>query len=148
MNHEESIPSTVDRSGAGSPERFVERLNRQLRKIGIVVERTPAKTRPSGGPLCFRMSGVSYRDWLAQASIAYETLPYRLSMPTEPNYCHDCTPAFKEDMEALGACIFPNTRFEEVKELGESVVVGISRGPEVAPESYDVYAGILDRRTT
>lgn len=132
----------------GSPERFVDRLNRQLRKIGIVVEGMPVKTRPSGGPPCFRAVGTNYQEWLAQASLAYETLPYRLSLPAEPNYCHDCTPEFKAEMMRLKACLFPDVTFESTKEFGESVTVGMSRSPDVAPEVYPVYADILDKRRT
>jgi hypothetical protein len=130
----------------GSPERFVERLNRQLRKIGIVVEGMPVKTRPSGGPPCFRAADTNYQDWLAQASLSFENLPYRLSMPAEPNYCHDCTKGFKRDMVAVGACLFPSVTFEKTKELGESVRVGMSRSPDVAPEVYPVYDSIIDKR--
>lgn len=130
----------------GSPERFVDRLNRQLRKIGVVVEGMPVKTRPSGGPPCFRAADTNYQDWLAQASVAYETLPYRLSLPAEPNYCHDCTKPFKREMVALGACLFPDVTFEKVKEFGEPTVVGVSHSPDVAPEVYPVYDLIIDKR--
>jgi hypothetical protein len=122
----------------------VERLNRQLRKIGVTVE-GPVKTRPSGGPPCFRMSEVPYQDWLTQASLTNE-LPYRLSMPAEPNYCHDCTPEFKREMVAAKACLFPNVTFEIVKELGESDLIGMSRSPEVAPDSYPVYSELINKR--
>lgn len=104
------------------------------------------KTRPSGGPPCYRAADTNYQDWLSQASLAYETLPYRLSMPAEPNYCHDCTKGFKKDMVAIGACLFPDVTFEKIKDLGEPVVVGVSRGPEVAPESYPVYDALTDKR--
>ena len=148
MKHEPSVPPAVDRSGVGSPERFVERLNRQLRKIGIVVEKLPVKTRPSGGPPCFRMSDTSYQDYLTQASVAFETLPYRLDMPAEPNYCHDCTKEFKADMVRLNACIFPGTKFEEIKEFGEPTVVGVSHSPDVAPDQYPVYSDLIANRRT
>jgi hypothetical protein len=126
----------------------VERLNRQLRKIGIVAEKLPVKTRPNGGPPCYRMCDTPYKDWLSQASVAFETLPYRLDMPAEPNYCHDCTAGFKARMVERKACIFPDTKFEEIKEFGEATVVGVSHSPEVAPEDYPVYSDITANRRT
>ena len=123
----------------------MERLNQQLQSIGVVVEEMPVKTRPGGGPPCFRVAGTSYKDWLAQASVAPE-LPYRLSMPAEPNYCRDCTKEFQAEMTGVNACLFPNVTFESVKELGESDVVGMSRGPGVAPEEYPLYPLLSDRR--
>lgn len=146
MDHAKSVPAGLDRSGPGSPEAFTERLNKQLRDVGIVVEEMPVKTRPSGGPPCYRVAGTSYRDWLAQASVAPE-VPYRLSMPAEPNYCRDCTKQFQTEMVAVGACLFPNVTFESVKELGEVDVVGMSRSPGVAPEEYPVYSDLSNRRT-
>lgn len=146
--HDDSLPSEIDRSGMGSPEALIDRLNRQLRKVGVVVESLPVKTRPSGGPPCFRVAGASYREWLAQASRSPETLPYRLDMPMEPNYCYDCTPEFKAQMERAHACIFPHTRFEPTKEFGEPVLPGVSRSPEVAPDQYPVYDGIVNKRRT
>jgi hypothetical protein len=146
LDHEKSIASEPELPGAGSPEKFMERLNRQLRRIGLVVEELPVKTRPSGGPPCFRAAGASYKDWLAQASVSYETVPYRLSMPAEPNYCHDCHRAFRDEMIADGTCLFPNTRFEVVKELGEPDTVGMCRSPDVAPDQYPLYDVILNRR--
>jgi hypothetical protein len=145
LNHDDSVAPGVDRLGAGSPERLIERLNRQLKKIGVVVQHT-AKLAPNAGPPCFRVAGASYYEWMAQASMAYETLPYRLSRPEEPNYCHDCTPAFKAEMLAVKACLFPNVTFETAKEFGESVTVGMSRSPDVAPEVYPVYDLIIDKR--
>lgn len=124
----------------------MERLHRQLRKIGVIVEGLPVKTRPTGGPPCFRHTETSYKDWLAQASISYETVPYRLSMPAEPNYCRDCIAPFKAEMQGIGACIFPEVKFEPTKEFGESVVVGICRAPEVDPVTYGVYADLTDKR--
>lgn len=123
----------------------MERLNRQLRKIGVVVEEMPVKTRPSGGPPCYRKAGTSYRDWLAQASTTTE-LPYRLSMPAEPNYCHDCTAQFQREMTAVGACLFPAVTFEPNKELGEVDIVGMSRNESVAPDAYPVYADLIKLR--
>jgi len=35
-----------------------------------------------------------------------------------------------------------------VKEFGEPVVVGMSRSPEVAPETYSVYAELVNKRRT
>lgn len=140
MDHKKILPSEVDRPGSGSPERFVERLNRQLRKIGIKVETLPKKSSPAGGPPCFRMVGASYRAWLEQASVSYETVPYRLTMPAEPNYCRDCTPTFHREMVAVKACIFPDTVFEEAKVLGEPEIVGAERSQTVAPQSYPMYA--------
>lgn len=145
MDHESIVPPGLDRSGLGTPESFIARLNQRLRKIGIVVEKLAVKTRPNGGPPCFRLAETSYPDWLAQSSLTFE-MPYRLSMPAEPNYCHDCTPAFKAEMVALRACIFPDVTFEQVKELGESDIAGMSRGPQIAPADYPVYDGIVNKR--
>jgi hypothetical protein len=146
LDHKTSIPPGIDRSGLGSPERFIDRLNRQLRKIGVVVEKLPVKTRPSGGPPCFRVSGVSYKDWLTQASIAPETIPYRMTMPPEPNYCYDCTPTFKAEMQSVSACLFPDTRFEKVKEFDEVSIAGVGRNLDVAPDFYAVYSDLLTKR--
>ncbi len=122
----------------------MDRLNRKLRAVGIVVEGAQVKTRPSGGPPCFRLGGASYKDWLSQASVEFDTLPYRLSMPAEPNYCRDCTPAFKAQMLKINACIFPSVTFEEVDELGERALVGMSRNPDVAPSYFEWYARLAD----
>lgn len=124
----------------------MDRLNRKLRTIGVAVEGAPVKTRPSGGPPCFRLGGASYKDWLTQASIEFDTLPYRLSMPAEPNYCYDCTPAFKAQMLKINACIFPDVTFERTEELGESVLVGMDRNPSVAPDYYEWYASLTLKR--
>lgn len=141
MKHAANV-SPLDESTAGSPDKFISLLNRQLKSIGVVVEKAEVKTRASGGPPCFRMAGTSYPDWLAQASVAPETLPYRLSMPAEPNYCNDCTPEFKAQMRLQNACLFPNVVFEEVDEIGEQVLVGVSRNRDVAPDSYTLYSEI------
>lgn len=125
----------------------MDRLNRKLRSVGVVVEGAAVKTRPSGGPPCFRLGGASYKDWLAQASVEFDMLPYRLSMPAEPNYCYDCTPAFKAEMQAKKACLFPDVTFEEVDEIGEQALVGVSRNGDVAPDTYPMYSEISkDRR--
>lgn len=144
--HDDSVPSEVDKSGLGNPEALIERLNRQLRAVGIRIEREPVKTRPSGGPPCFRAAGANYREWLAQASLSYDTLPYRLDMPAEPNYCHDCVAGFKAEMLRINACIFPHVDFETIKDLGEPAVVGVSRSPEVAPDEYPVYDSLVHKR--
>jgi hypothetical protein len=81
---------------------------------------------------------VPFDTWLSSASLLGATVPYRYDMPAEPNYCWDCTPAFKREAMAAGTCRFPNTRFErtqtvirdEQKKIIEIEVVGISRSKQ------------------
>jgi hypothetical protein len=129
--HAGSIASTE----AVTPARFMARLRHELDRRGISHGTLPRLTAPGETPPCFKLSGANYDQWLATASLLGATVPYRYDMPGEPNYCWDCTSAFKGKAKAAGVCRFPGTRFERVqtvirdeqKKVIEVEIVGISR---------------------
>jgi hypothetical protein len=125
---------------AASPLRFYARLRHELELRGIDYDRLPKLTPEGESPPCFESVGTPFEAWLASASLLGATVPYRFDMPAEPNYCHDCTAAHKQKAQAVGVCLFPNTRFERVQTVvrddeGKNIeveIVGISRSKTVA----------------
>lgn len=130
-NRGESIASTE----AVTAERFYARLDHELQRRGVDLDKLERLTPPGGTPPCFKLAGTNYDVWLASASLLGATVPYRYDMPAEPNYCWDCGPAFKGKAKKAGVCRFPGTRFERVqtvirdehRKVVEVEIVGISR---------------------
>jgi hypothetical protein len=126
---------------------FRVKLRGNLAKMGIDMERLDYRTEPGRSPPCFEIRGASYRDWEdtahAAACASNElSIPIRLDLPAEPNYCHDCTADFKNRALKTGSCLFPNTKFEVRTALGEKETVGVSRSRETPPERHIVYQNI------
>jgi hypothetical protein len=121
----------------GNPETFFQKLDERLAAVGIDYKQLDSKTDMTSPPPCFVRNRTSYTEWLRFASTG--KVPLRMDMPGEPNYCHDCTPEFKIQSMRDGSCLFPNTRFEHRKELDERTTCGVSRSPDVPPESYVIY---------
>ena len=141
--HAQESPSE-DTSIAGTtavtPERFYARLRLELSKRGISYDDLPKITKEGEAPACYTAVNVPFDTWLSSASLLGATVPYRYDMPAEPNYCWDCTPDFRRQAKLMGACRFPNTRFEKMqtvirdggKKIFETEIVGISRSREAA----------------
>lgn len=133
----EACPEQIEDTEPVTVERFFARLRSDLEKRGLDYANMPAYTREGGKPDCF-VTLDQFELWAAQASLIGALIPYRLDMPAEPNYCHDCRQGFKQDMERAGKCKFPNTRFERVRTSGEDPgvvefeVIGVSRSKQVA----------------
>ena len=106
-------------------EGFYAQLRHKLLTYGINLSGLPALSAPAVAPACFKLAGTDYKEWLKHACDSPP--PVRYDMPGEPNYCYDCTAAFKLRAQAAGRCRFPNTRFEHTKNLGEMETVGVSR---------------------
>lgn len=121
----------------GSPDIFFKRLTARLDSVGVKIDALDYRTDLRDPPPCFEMSKDDYAEWLRLAAV--EMVPVRFDMPGEPNYCHDCTPEFKKRAIGVGACLFPNTRFEVRKDAGEKETVGVSRSGETQPDGYVVY---------
>jgi hypothetical protein len=138
--HQRIVPlrdAEPGRADGLSPALFFKKLAERLKSVGIKYGLLDYKTDQQDPPPCYAENGVSYTEWLKFASAS--TLPIRMDMPGEPNYCHDCTPEFKIKAMKAGNCLFPNTRFEHRKELDEKSTVGVSRSPNVPPEAYVIY---------
>lgn len=118
-------------------ELFYERLGARLNRVGIDLAKLDSKSGPDDPPPCYVTHKADFREWLRYASTG--SIPLRMDMPGEPNYCHDCSPEFKGKAINEGSCLFPNTRFERRKELDEMSTVGVSRSKQVPPENYVVY---------
>jgi len=129
-------------SRESSPQKFYAKLNRRLAAIGVRYERLTKKTEEGDAPPCFKLVKADYDSWLSAASLTTD-IPYRYDLPGEANYCRDCTIGFKHRATLAGACLFPNVAFETVQSNGEKEVVGVSRSPQVAPDGYRVYRGLL-----
>jgi hypothetical protein len=138
--HDPSVEDagSIAATAAVTPARFYARLRTELSRRGVLYEQLPKFTEEGDAPPCFEEFRVPFDAWLSSASLLGATVPYRYDMPAEPNYCWDCTPAFKRDATAAGKCLFPNTRFEktqtvirdEQKKIIEVEVVGISRSKQ------------------
>jgi hypothetical protein len=116
---------------------FYEKLRARLQIVGVDLDQLDYKSDPDSPPPCFTANGADFAEWLKCASVG--SIPLRMDMPGEPNYCNDCTPEFKLKEVRAGRCMFPQTRFEFRKEIGESGTVGVSRSVKVAPAEYVVY---------
>lgn len=138
--HAGSVPAAPEEPLIGwapSADKAYVKLRRKLKNIGIRVEHLTTKTDDHEAPPCFKLVGVSFKEWLEAASLT--DLPYRFSMPGEVNYCRDCLPAFKAVAHAANACLFPQTTFEKVRTFDEKELVGMSRSRQVAPDGYLLY---------
>jgi len=134
-------------AGRGSPRLYMKRLHDELKKYGIDLHKLPKLTHAGQEPPCFEMADTSYEEWLKAASVDNHTMPpIRLDMPGEPNYCADCTVAFRGRAIAAGKCQFPNVIFEGRKDwlTKEVEIVGVSRSARVeASEIEDDRALLL-----
>jgi len=97
----------------------------QLRAAHLLATRSE-KFRPitsvDNPPPCFE-SGSAYKQWLMLAASAPP--PARKDFPAEPNYCRDCTREGQKTFKEQGRCLFPMTRFQEVKDVeGDEETVG------------------------
>lgn len=121
----------------GSPKMFYDQIRKRLSSVGIDYDKLDDRTSVDSPPDCFTENGSDYSEWMRLAAV--EPVPIRFDLPGEPNYCHDCTPTFKRDAMKAGTCLFPNTRFEVRKDMGEKETIGVSRSHSVPPEHYVVY---------
>ena len=136
----EELQDGSDDFQAGSPRLYMTRLHRDLRRYGIDASKLPRLTRTGESPPCFEMADVSYTEWLKAASASEKSMPpIRLDMPGEPNYCADCTPAFRGRAIAAGTCRFQNLRFEKRKDwiTKEDELIGVSRSPRVEAKEIE-----------
>jgi hypothetical protein len=124
----------------GGEFKVYDDLRRHLEEKGVDYDRLPKLSSIDSPPACFvyRARGdvaKARTDYVAWLRLASETsdINYRFDMPAEVNYCRDCTPAFKKEAAAAGACQFPHVKFEIVQCMGEKEMVGVSRGEAVAP---------------
>lgn len=135
-------------TGAATAERFEARLRVELAKRGIDPADLPRLIADEKVPPCYKLAGANYKEWLAAASMLGATVPYRFDMPAVPNYCWDCTPAYKQRAVAAAACKFPHTKFEQRRTITreakgkviEMEVVGVSRRDDVCladPVDFD-----------
>lgn len=130
----------------GSPRLYMKRLERELKTYGISLQKLPRKTSPANPPPCFEAADCSYEDWLSTASAHEKSMPpVRLDMPGEPNYCYDCTPAFRAKAMKAGTCIFGNVRFESRKDwlTKEPELVGVSRSRLVTARDLEDNRAIM-----
>jgi hypothetical protein len=130
----------------GSEFKVYNDLRRHLEEKGVDYDRLPKLSSIECPPACFvyRARGdveQARTDYIAWLRLASETsdINYRFDMPAEVNYCRDCTPAFKKEAEAAGACQFPHVKFEVVQCMGEKEMIGVSRGEPVSPKGYWKY---------
>jgi hypothetical protein len=134
----------------GGEFKVFENLRKALAEKGVNYDALQKLSSIDNPPACFlyRAKGDRQRavdDYVAWLRVAAETndIPYRMDMPAEVHYCRDCTPAFKKEACAAGACGFPNVVFETVQVMGERELVGMSRGAPVDPSTYYVYEDML-----
>lgn len=146
LNHRGSLafteaPAIVRQAPPASPLRFYARLRHQLESRHIDYDALPRLTPEGGSPPCFKRLRVSFDAWLSSASMLGATVPYRYDMPAEPNYCFDCTPAFKKFAQARGLCQFPNARFERARTMNpdEAETPGVTRAKRLDIAPTDVY---------
>jgi len=130
----------------GGEFKVYDDLRRHLEEKGVDYDRLPKLSSIEEPPRCFlyRARGdveQARTDYIAWLRLASETsdINYRFDMPAEVNYCRDCTPAFKKEAEAAGACQFPHVKFEVVQCMGEKEMIGVSRGEPVSPKGYWKY---------
>lgn len=146
-------PSIIRDAPPASPLRFYARLRHQLESRGISYDDLPRFTPEGESPPCFRGFRVSFDAFLSAASTLGSTVPYRLGMPAEPNYCIDCTAKFQTLAKSRGLCQFPDVRFEhsrtrvpgengktevEVEILGMTRPTRLDRNPAGAYDPEDL----------
>lgn len=153
---ESAAPAPVAGFGPGSaarrksPEVFLQTLRRRLESKGLDWDRLPKQTTLDTPPACFlfRARGdkaralIEWHAWLSQAAET-DDIPYRYDQPGDANFCIDCTPAFRGEARAAGACSFANVQFESRVYLGEREIIGVSRSPEVPPAGQYMLDGMV-----
>lgn len=110
-------------------EQNEERMDRLVTKAAEIVatgmQRKYPITTPRDYPPCFD-SQKQYADWL-EANAGYSPRE-RPDFPKEPNYCRDCSQAYKDRMVAENRCIFPEIIFKQVRDVeGEEETVGFMK---------------------
>lgn len=124
------------------PAEFFARLRLRLEEKGVLWDELPHVSDIDTPPPCFvyRAGGdkeAALKLWHAWLLAALDTTDitdqYRYEQPRDPNFCVDCTPAFRGEALNAGACSFHILRFETREFLGERDMVGVSHAPMVPP---------------
>jgi len=105
-----------------------------LRKLTAIATGRRSTTRlvqPGEHPPCFNSLG-EYVAWLDACDLAGIGPPVpRKDFSAEPNYCIDCRPEYKLQMERERRCLFPEIEFRSQGSKDERELVGLS--PREAP---------------
>lgn len=77
-------------------------------------------------PPCF--DGLTqYAAWLdASDPDTGSKPPPRRDWPNEPNYCRDCSGAYRSAMRQQGRCLFPNMQFVSSGDGEDAEIIGIA----------------------
>lgn len=71
---------------------------------------------PTKAPACFE----SQRRWNVYKFLA-DWLGNRRKLSARFNFCSDCTPAYRDQMHAVGRCRYPGTTFKRVS----GILIGV-----------------------
>jgi hypothetical protein len=123
----------------------IEKLRQRLESKGLLWDRLPHVTDIDTPPACFVFKARGdaeealkmWHSWLA-AVAETDDVNYRYDQPRDHNFCIDCTSSFRGEARRAGMCQF-RVVFETRQFLGEREMIGVSRSPEVAPSTYEIF---------